>query len=624
MDVWLILLLIFLLFTVIVIWQRLFKSGPLLGSFKIGDYCYPCSSPIDAQFGSVLYIAGKANIMNAQRRFFLKNSSSETMTVRSFTFGGYNRKWGGRVTEMIADNLMSQYGYSNIVKPGKVFSLDIANDAHVMYKGWYNSPLFIAYCFGEETVNSEYTILGWMPMRLQDEIQEYKYFYDDGLKASILNNAPKKDKSKLQAVLDVKKTFTLARNAAIHWESGSGHGKARPLKTLSTDSNTQCKYVTTVNTFDCVNVHVPLCHISVKFVKPTTYLSNRENVAQCLRDIASVGSAAIMSKSEDLSNFMNEPSDLMPIFVTAVATSLWLYVELSGIVVNVIADIINVAVPGAGTALSIGYTVADSGAKILASSGVLSKVPGIGEQLNQIGIQFAKGNKITDIAAPFISILDVATAAAAGNFAEGAKAALIKGTKEAMWKSVDIVGNKLLSSGATILGNKYPQLNPIALPLLLSIAQIGLTVGISFSKVGVEKILNIGVSSSKLPNTNIDLNLNGDVKIAMQNILDKKYKDAVAEISVILEQKANDLAQNAIEKGSVKIMEYIVQQIAIAESQLLPPSGVGVGKESWTPGTPGKDGYAMKRKLWVNDELRKNKFAKDAACSGSWEIRYHS
>lgn len=206
----------------------------LITSFKSGNFCYPCASPIDAQWGTITYIAAWANKPIAQRRFVFWNTTNQVMTVRSFTFGGYDRKFGGQVTEMIAPNLMSQYGYSNVIQPGQVFSLDPENDAHVMYKGWYNSPIFIAYALGEE--NLKYDVVGWAPMRLQDEKVTYKYFYDSKLKDEVKSQAKKleMDIDDVKDSLGVTKSYQMARNATIHWKTGSGYGGASYAKPIST------------------------------------------------------------------------------------------------------------------------------------------------------------------------------------------------------------------------------------------------------------------------------------------------------------------------------------------------------------------------------------------------------
>ena len=604
----------------VVWWFNHHRSNPALGSYKSGDFCYPCASPIDAQFGSRLYIAGKANIDGAQRRFFLHNNSNLPMTVKSFTFGGYHRQFRGQVTEMILPNLMEQYGYSDSVAPGGVFSLDVDNDSHVMYKGWYNSPLFIAYCLGPETPDTQYTILGWAPMRLQDEVGTYKYFYDESLKKELLRKVPDDEQDAYKTMLNQTAEYKLARNAAIHWESGSSPGKARALPTISTDKNSQCKYVTTVNTFDSVNVRVPLCHLSVQFPSQPT---RGNSIADCLRQIATVGSAAIIDKSADLDNFMQEPADWMPALVTSIATGLWLYVELSGIAVNIIADIINGIAPGAGTALSVLYELMDEATKQIASSGVLELVPGIGDQLNEIGMQFANGNSITDIAEPFIKVLDAGTAAAAGNFAKGTKVAAQKGFIAAFKKGIKLASKTGLKLGAEMLAKKFPSWGSKTGPLLVSVFSTAVDLGVNkgvglvkgqFTADNVEEIMEVAVKGT---------DIEGSIKEVMTDILNGEYKGAAVEIALVLNDKKEELLEKGLNASKKEVIKYINQQINVGTSQIAPPSGPGVGKEKWKPGTPGKDGYALDRKLWVNRELQKGKFAKDAACSGNWVITYH-
>lgn len=601
-------------------YNRRDSLNPPFGSYKSGIFCYPCASPIDAQFGSRLYIAGKANIDGAQRRFFLHNNSGQPMTVKSFTFGGYHRKWGGQVTEMILPNLMEQYGYSDKVAPGGVFSLDVNNDSHVMYKGWYNSPLFIAYCLGTETPDTQYTILGWAPMRLQDEVTTYKYFYDESLKKELLRKVPDDEQDAYKSMMSHTEEFRLARNAAVHWETGSGPGKARALPTISTDKNSQCKYVTTVNTFDSVNVRVPLCHLSVKFPSAPT---RGNSIADCLRQIATVGSASIMDKSADLDNFMEEPADWMPILVTSIATALWFYVEFGGIAVNIIADIVNVIAPGSGVALSVLFDLMDEATKQLASSGVLALVPGIGDQLNEIGMQFANGNTITDIAEPFIKVLDAGTAAAAGNFAKGGKVAAQKGFIAAFKKGVKMAGKAGLKVGAEMLVKKFPSWGKRAKPVLMTVFSTALNFAVNkgvglvkgqFTAKSVEDIMEVAVKGTEIE---------GDVKQVFTDILDGEYKGAAAEIALVLNDKKEELLEKGLKASKKEVIKFMNEQINVGTSQIAPPSGPGVGKEKWTPGSPGKDGYALKRKLWVNRELQKDKFAKDASCSGNWVITYH-
>jgi hypothetical protein len=585
-------------------------SGPPLGSFKQGKFCYPCSSPIDAQFGDVLFIAGKANVPNAQRRFFLHNTSKQTMTVRSFTFGGYDRRFKDQVTEMIDDKLMRQYGYSNVVPRGQVFSLDPQNDAHVMYKGWYNAPLFIAYTLGAETDKSTYGVIGWAPMRLQDETTKYRYFYDEALKKDLLAKIPKKARSDMESILKRTAEYTLARNAAIHWETGAKIGEAKPLGVLSNDSNTQCQYVTTVNTFDSVNVHVPLAHLSVAFKnKP----GHGKDAASCLRDIATVASATIMNASADLDNFMQQPDESWAIFATVVATSLWFYVELSGIAVEIIADVVNIAIPGAGTALSVIYGLMDQATRMFVGSGVLAQVPGIGNVLNDIGMQFANGNKITDIAEPFTAVLSAAATAAAGDLLNASRRSFSLAAKKALIAGLQKGAKIALVEGAKQLGKKFPKLNPIALDVLVAISTIALNNAAGFVEgaitgKGVEQAIQAAVK---------DKTFSGNAEQALKDILAGQYKGAAAEIALIINDNKESLIQAGVEATGTAIIDLIGEQISVAQSQLFPQgTGRGAGKEGWKPGTPGKQGYALSRKLWVNSQLAKMKFAKDAACWG--------
>jgi len=75
-----------------------------------------------------------------------------------------------------------------------------------------------------------------------------------------------------------------------------------------------------------------------------------------------------------------------------------------------------------------------------------------------------------------------------------------------------------------------------------------------------------------------------------------------------------------IEKSMKQVNEILLAQM----TQLVPKAKMkGRGRDDWKVGQSGQDGYALKRKLWVNRELQKGKFAKDARCSGFWKVEYH-
>lgn len=603
-------------------------KGPLLRSYKYGSDCYPCASPVDAQWGSVLYIAGHAQPPAAARRFAFWNTSSEVMTVRSFTFGGYNRKFSG-IVELIADNLMQTYGFSNVVQPGGVFSLPPDMDADLMYKGWYNGPVFLAYTLGAESATSKYGVVGWAPMRLQDERASYNYFYDSSLKDRILGAMSKDDPQRdaMRKALAVTKGFKMVRNAAIHWKSGAAIGQAAPVDTISSDSKSQCRYVTELNTFDPVNVRVALANLGVQWPEPTTYIQDTANRAECLRMLAIAGSSLIMKNAQDLDNVMQAPSSTAGIVVTAIATSLWFYVELSGIAVNIIADIINVPFPGVGTAISVGYTLAVMATKIIAGSGLLANIPGIGEQLNEIGMQFAEGNTITDIAGPFVAVLDAATAAAAGNalaagksgFESAAKAAMKAGIKEGVKQASGVA----LKQASSILKNKFPKL-AVPLDVLTMVVTIGINEGLNFvdrklTPEDVQNIAKVAASDSQW----------GSASQALQDLLKKDAKAAAAELALVLNdvtpQQWADLADSVVQSGGAAVLQLIGRQINVVQSQLFPEAtGKGAGKEDWEPSvSQGAKGYALNRRLWVNRELKSGALSKDARCSGGWKVEYY-
>jgi len=524
---------------------RASSSGPLISSFKAGDYCYPCSSPIDAQWGTTTFIAGWANKPRAQRRFVFWNNSGQTMTVRSFCFGGYHRKYGGQVTEMIADNLMKQYGYSNVINQGEVFSLDPENDAHVMYKGWYNSPIFIAYCLGNEGL--KYEVVGWAPMRLQDEVNEYRYFYDANLKAKVKSDIKKLkiDGDDLLDTMDQKKTFKMARNAAIHWKSGSGYGGASPVKTISTNKDSQCYWVTELNTFDAVNVHVPLCHITVDFGRMTDYLKDVSNRAQCLRDIAAIASSKIMDSSADLDNFISPPDfDFGGLIADIVGISVFYILEASQVLALAVVAVINTIVPGSGFGLGMLVTALATFRKLLFVGGaqLAGLIPSVGDELQRFGM----------------------TAAGFG---------------ETTWVQETQRYSKLffgLARGA--------------------VSAVGMNASQGFSAAVEPLIKNLVIESA----------IWGTFQAA-----GKGYDE--------YQKAANKMAEMVVEKTADKTQEILLTQI----TQLVPKAQFkGKGKDDWKMGNSGKDGYALQRKLWVNRELKKGKFAKDARCSGFWKIDY--
>lgn len=607
------------------------SSAPLIRSYKEGEDCYPCASPVDAQFGSVLYIAGHANPAAAARRFVFWNNSAQVMTVRSFTFGGYNRKFSG-IVELITDDLMKAWGYSNVVQPGGVFSMPPDMDADLMYKGWYNGPVFIAYTLGEETAKSQYGVVGWAPMRLQDDRATYDYFYDSTLKTRILDAMAKDDPKRddMRTALATTKKFKMVRNAAIHWKTGAAIGEAAPVATLATADTkpkTQCRYVTELNTFDPVNVQVALANLAVQWSDPTQYLQDVANRAECLRNIAIAGSSLLMKNAQDLDNVMQAPSEGANILVTAIATSLWFYVELSGIAVNIIADIINVPFPGVGTALSVGFTLAVLATKVIAGSGLLAAVPGIGDQLNEIGMQFSEGNTITDIAGPFVAVLDAGTAAAAGNlleagkggFSTAAKAAVKAGIKAGVQQAAGVV----LQQAAAILKDKFPKL-AVPIDVLTMVVTIGINKGLNFAegKISADDINEIAKDAGT------DAAQWGSTLQALQDLLSLNPKAAASEIALVLNdipmQDWYDMAGSVATAGASAVIQLIGREINVAQTQLFPKAtGKGAGKEGWEPSVDkGKSGYAVNRRLWINKELKSGNLSKDARCSGGWTVTY--
>jgi hypothetical protein len=346
------------------------------GNEKFKMVCLPNPSPMDAQFGSVLYIAGNSPVENAKRRFLLYNSSKFTMKVISFAFGGYDRRYNPQngVTELIDEKLMEQYGYSNVVLPGGVFSLDPMNDKHVMYKGWYNSPIWIAYTLqnpslaadivngyaSQPSVSSlKYQVLGWYQMRLQDELSSY--------------TDSNGDKSQM------------IRNGCIHWKTGDNIGDARPLDLLGSDG--QCKYYTELYTFEPVNVKSVICDLGIIFPN-TVYLNDPVNLATCLRNIAMSGSALAMNSTIDIDNFMNKNELVSTIknwidnIDPGISAILWIYTQIGKFMTNngLVSLLKN----------SVGYTK-------------ISNVPN--DQLSIIVDQFISGNTAETISQKFLSFI---------------------------------------------------------------------------------------------------------------------------------------------------------------------------------------------------------------------------
>ena len=58
-------------------------------------------------------------------------------------------------------------------------------------------------------------------------------------------------------------------------------------------------------TFEPINVLLPVCHLKVTF-GDTTYLSQEENLKNCLKDISTLGSMLIMNGSKDIPNFIEK------------------------------------------------------------------------------------------------------------------------------------------------------------------------------------------------------------------------------------------------------------------------------------------------------------------------------
>jgi len=617
-----------ILIVVALIWYQTTPKTPRLGSFQKDNLCFPCASPVDAQFGDLTFIAGRATVPQAVRRFFLYNNSGKTMTVHSFTFGGYNRKFGGQVTEMISPNLMEQYGYKNVVPSGQVFSLDPKNDAHIMYKGWYNSPIFIAYTLGDAS-DAEYAVLGWMPMRLQDDVVQYEYFYDNATQKNILSKMdPTSSQYKtMENVLSTRKTFKMVRNACIHWQTGAGLGDARPLPGITNDKSSQCRWVTSLNTFNAVNVELPLCQLNIKFDKLTKHLESAENRVQCLRDIAIIASSKVMNSASDLPNMVELPLPDWKLnwqITSAIATALWLYIELSSVAVYVIANMINTEFPYAGTALSVMYSAMMAGTKGVLATNILRKVPLAGQVLNQISVEFLNGNKVTKMIEPFMIVAQVGLMAAVGDTVGNQKD-----------KMADFVGRLIsqailagLEIGLDKAAQKLKRILPEGSAPAVDVLQYALVTINRHTTERPDSEWYHAFQSQKLKKhadmarllTLLSKEAGSKLSATFVNLAKSETK--TREFFDILVDYTGDVMNEAMTKSAKELDKYIADQIDIVTTQLFPKAtGKGTERDKYSIGKGGSK-YARDRKLWVNRELKRGKFAKDAQCSGAWTVEY--
>lgn len=500
---------------------------------KFNTTCLPNASPMDAQFGSVLYIAGNSPIENAKRRFLLYNSSKFILKVISFTFGGYDRKYNS-VTEMINEKLMEQYNYTNIVLPGGVFSLDAMNDKHVMYKGWYNSPIWIAYTLQNlEESNTEslkYQVLGWYQMRLQDELSSYTD--QEGNKSQMI------------------------RNACIHWKTGDNIGEARPLDLLS--NNGQCKYYTELYTFEPVNVKSVICNLGIVFPN-TAYLNDSANLATCLRNIAMSGSAISMNSTIDLENFMKKNELIHTIknwiynIDSGLSSVLWVYTNIVKIFTN------------KGFAVLLKKSITHTN---------ISNVPN--EQLGVIVDQFLSGNTAEFISQKFLSFI--------GPF-------------------VDILMHYISENMDTII--LYIK-NIIIESIISAIKKLGI-----FSDNDLNELKNFleSIPLEKIKKIVID-RIVSEIPIHLN-----KFNE------IFSGNKSNKFIINFSDLASRKIGEFISTQIKIVKAEfniVLPLLGIS----EISHGKSGREKYAMKRRGWINSEMKKGKLGLDSRCSGLWKLTY--
>lgn len=517
-----------------------------------GISCLTNPSPIDAQFGSVLYIAGNTPIPAAKRRFLLYNSSKFTMKVISFTFGGYDRKYSS-VTELIDEKLMNQYNYTNIVLPGKVFSLDEMNDRHVMYKGWYNSPIWIAYTLqnpslaadiangyvSQPSVSSlKYQVIGWYQMRLQDELSKYS----GGTSGSSFGNG------------------TMIRNACIHWKTGDNIGDARPLDLIGSDG--QCKYYTELYTFDPVNVKSTICNLGIVFPN-TVYLNDPMNLATCLRNIAMSGNALAMNSTIDLDNFMSK-SELgsklthwIDNIDSSVSAILWFYTQIGKVMTN------------NGLSKMFKNAVTNINIKDISQ-----------QQLDLIATQFINGSTAESIGNKFLEFLGV--------FLDIIKHYIYENMDTIFFSIKNVIVNSIISA--------IDNLNVFPTETLLKIEKF-------LDSITLEDLREI-IIKYKFPS-----------RITLENVNDfgNKLNDTISS------EKFQKLFLNI---SSKKLGELITSQIELCKAKfniILPSLGIS----EISHGKSGKEKYAVKRRGWINSEMKKGKIGLDARCSGLWQIEYY-
>jgi len=74
--------------------------------------------------------------------------------------------------------------------------------------------------------------------------------------------------------------------------------------------------------------------------------------------------------------------------------------------------------------------------------------------------------------------------------------------------------------------------------------------------------------------------------------------------------------------SSKKLGELITSQIEIVKAKFnITLPSLGISEISY--GKSGKEKYAMKRRGWINSEMKKGKIGLDARCSGLWQIEYY-
>jgi hypothetical protein len=311
---------------------------------------------------------------------------------------------------------------------------------------------------------------------------------------------------------------------------------------------------------------------------------------------------------------------------SAIATALWLYIELSSVAVYVIANLINAEFPYAGTALSVMYNLMLITTKRVLATNILSKVPMAGQVLNQIAAEFLNGNKVTHIVEPFLVVAQVGLMAAAGDTVG----------KEAD-RMADFIGRVFaqailsgLESGLDKAAKRLKSILPEGSAPAVDVLQfVIVTINRHTTEnPGSEWFHAFQTSKIKkqadMARLLTLLSKEAESKMSATFVNLAKSETKTREFFDILIDYTGDVMNSAMEKTAVEMDKYIADQIDIVTTQLYPKAtGKGAERDKYSIRSGGAK-YARDRKLWVNREMKKGKFAKDARCSGAWSVKYIS